>query len=58
MKKELGPNASQALIKSKVFEGNRPSTSIMFPLLTPATLGGSFLFSHSLFGFYGVNWAL
>ena len=43
MKKELGPNASQALIKSKVFEGNRPSTSIMFPLLTPATLGGSSL---------------
>lgn len=44
MKKELGPNASEALIKSKVFQGNRPSTSIMFPLLTPATLGGS-LFS-------------
>ena len=48
VKKELGPNASQALIKSKVFEGNRPSTSIMFPLLTPATLGGS---SLSLCGF-------
>lgn len=38
-RKELGPNASEALVKSKVFEGNRPSTSIMFPLLTPATLG-------------------
>ena len=48
MKKELGPNASQALIKSKVFEGNRPSTSIMFPLLTPATLGESFFISLSL----------
>lgn len=36
---ELGANASEALIKSKVFEGNRPSNSIMFPLLTPATLG-------------------
>ena len=56
MKKELGPNASQALIKSKVFEGNRPSTSIMFPLLTPATLGGSFLFLSLCF--YGVNWIL
>jgi glucose-6-phosphate isomerase len=44
VKKELGPNASEALIKSKVFEGNRPSTSIMFPLLTPATLGGFFFF--------------
>jgi hypothetical protein len=41
VKQELGPNASDALIKSKVFEGNRPSTSIMFPLLTPATLGAS-----------------
>jgi glucose-6-phosphate isomerase len=39
VKKEVGPNASEALIKSKVFEGNRPSNSIMFPLLTPATLG-------------------
>jgi glucose-6-phosphate isomerase len=38
-RKELGPDASEALVKSKVFEGNRPSTSIMFPLLTPATLG-------------------
>ena len=35
----MGPNASEPLIKSKVFEGNRPSNSIIFPLLTPATLG-------------------
>lgn len=41
MKKELGSGASDALIKSKVFEGNKPSNSIMFPLLTPATLGWS-----------------
>lgn len=39
VRKELGPNASEPLIKSKVFEGNRPSNSIIFPLLTPATLG-------------------
>ena len=39
MRKELGEGASEALVKSKVFAGNRPSTSIMFPLLTPATLG-------------------
>ncbi|KAF9544450.1 PGI-domain-containing protein [Agrocybe pediades] len=39
VKKELGPGGSDALIKSKIFPGNRPSTSIMFPLLTPATLG-------------------
>ena len=39
MRKELGEGASEALVKSKVFKGNRPSTSILFPLLTPATLG-------------------
>jgi glucose-6-phosphate isomerase len=39
VKKELGPNASEALVKSKVFEGNRPSNSIIFPIMTPATLG-------------------
>jgi glucose-6-phosphate isomerase len=36
---ELGPGASEALVKSKVFEGNRPSNSIMFPKLTPRVLG-------------------
>ena len=37
---ELGAQASnQALLKSKVFEGNRPTNSIMFDELTPATLG-------------------
>ena len=44
MRKEVGEGASEALVKSKVFAGNRPSTSIMFPLLTPATLGEFFLF--------------
>ena len=39
VRKEVGPNASEALVKSKVFEGNRPTNSILFPLLTPATLG-------------------
>ncbi|QRW17143.1 glucose-6-phosphate isomerase [Rhizoctonia solani] len=39
VRKELGSGASEALIKSKVFEGNRPSNSIIFPLLTPSTLG-------------------
>jgi len=39
VRKELGPNASEALVKSKVFEGNRPSNSIIFPLMTPSTLG-------------------
>ncbi|KAG8960274.1 glucose-6-phosphate isomerase [Tulasnella sp. 419] len=41
VKQELGSGASEALVKSKVFEGNRPSNSILFPLLTPSTLGES-----------------
>jgi glucose-6-phosphate isomerase len=36
---EIGAFASEALVKSKVFEGNRPSNSIIFPVMTPATLG-------------------
>ena len=48
MRKELGEGASEALVKSKVFGGNRPSTSIMFPLLTPATLGEFF---YLIFGY-------
>lgn len=43
--KELGLNASEALIKGGVFEANRPSTSITFPSLTTAMLGGSFFSS-------------
>ncbi|KAF8868535.1 glucose-6-phosphate isomerase [Gymnopilus junonius] len=58
VRKELGPNASEALIKSKVFEGNRPSTSIMFPLLTPATLGALIaLYEHKIF-VQGVIWGI
>ena len=46
---ELGPNAPDALVKSKIFEGNRLSNSIIFPLLTPATLGALFaLYAHKL----------
>ncbi|KAF9479876.1 glucose-6-phosphate isomerase [Pholiota conissans] len=57
-RQELGPNASEALIKSKVFEGNRPSTSIMFPLLTPATLGALIaLYEHKIF-VQGVVWGI
>lgn len=40
VRKELGEQASnEALLKSKVFEGNRPTNSIMFQKLTPRTLG-------------------
>lgn len=40
VRKELGEQASnEALLKSKVFEGNRPTNSILFQKLTPRTLG-------------------
>jgi len=58
VRKELGPNASEPLIKSKVFEGNRPSNSIIFPLLTPATLGALIaLYEHKIF-VQGVVWGI
>jgi len=50
VKKDLGPNAGDALIKSKVFEGNRPTNSILFDELTPATLGALIaMYEHKIF---------
>lgn len=58
VRKEVTPNASEALVKSKVFEGNRPSNSIIFPLLTPATLGSLIaLYEHKVFT-QGVVWGI
>ncbi|KAK0544032.1 glucose-6-phosphate isomerase [Tilletia horrida] len=50
VKKELGAEASNSfLVKSKVFEGNRPTNSIMFQKLTPATLGALIaLYEHKI----------
>ena len=59
MREELGEGASEVLVKSKVFGGNRPSTSIMFPLLTPATLGEFLSDAWLLFSFkYLINFFL
>ncbi|KAL0569064.1 glucose-6-phosphate isomerase [Marasmius crinis-equi] len=58
VREELGKNASEALVKSKVFEGNRPSNSIMFPLLTPATLGALIaMYEHKIF-VQGIVWGI
>ncbi|KAG2360027.1 Glc-6-P isomerase [Suillus spraguei] len=58
VRKELGSDASEALVKSKVFEGNRPSNSILFPLLTPRTLGALIaLYEHKIFT-QGVIWGI
>ncbi|KDQ10387.1 hypothetical protein BOTBODRAFT_36287 [Botryobasidium botryosum FD-172 SS1] len=60
VRKELGsgPHVTEALVKSKVFEGNRPSNSILFPKLTPATLGALIaLYEHKIF-VQGVVWGI
>ncbi|KAG8801799.1 glucose-6-phosphate isomerase [Serendipita sp. 405] len=58
VKQELGPNASEALVKSKVFEGNRPSNSILFPKMTPSTLGALIaLYEHKIF-VQGMIWGI
>ncbi|PIL27376.1 hypothetical protein GSI_10523 [Ganoderma sinense ZZ0214-1] len=58
VRKELGPTASDPLVKSKIFEGNRPSNSIIFPLLTPGTLGALIaLYEHKIFT-QGVVWGI
>lgn len=55
---ELGPNAREEVVKSKVFEGNRPTNSIMFPLLTPEVLGALIaLYEHKIFT-QGVVWGI
>ncbi|KAF8652301.1 hypothetical protein AX16_004459 [Volvariella volvacea WC 439] len=59
VREEVGPNATEALVKSKIFEGNRPTNSIIFPLLTPATLGALIaLYEHKIFvqgAIWGIN---
>ncbi|KAG2127135.1 Glc-6-P isomerase [Suillus clintonianus] len=58
VRKEVGSGASEALVKSKVFEGNRPSNSILFPLMTPRTLGALIaLYEHKIFT-QGVIWGI
>ncbi|MEO9873059.1 glucose-6-phosphate isomerase [Ekhidna sp.] len=54
--KELGEDANQTLINSKIFEGNRPSTSILIKELTPFNLGKLIAFyEHRVFT-QGVIW--
>ncbi|KAF9525191.1 glucose-6-phosphate isomerase [Crepidotus variabilis] len=58
IKEGSGDTQKEALVKSKVFEGNRPSTSVMFPLMTPATLGALIsMYEHKIFT-QGVVWGV
>ncbi|TYJ55405.1 glucose-6-phosphate isomerase [Cryptococcus floricola] len=58
---ELGPEQSKnaALVKSKIFEGNKPTNSILFQKLTPATLGSLVaLYEHKIHvqgAIWGIN---
>ncbi|MCF7971691.1 MAG: glucose-6-phosphate isomerase [Methylococcaceae bacterium] len=50
VKAALGSDASENLIASKVFSGNRPTNSFMFKKLTPHTLGKLIaLYEHKIF---------
>lgn len=49
VKQEIGANASEFLVRSKVFEGNKPTNSIIFQKLTPGTLGALIaLYEHKI----------
>jgi len=50
VKAALGSDASENLIASKVFSGNRPTNSFLFKKLTPHTLGKLIaLYEHKIF---------
>jgi len=52
----LAPAEVERLLPHKVFEGNRPSTSILYNKLTPFTLGALIaLYEHKIFA-QGVIW--
>jgi glucose-6-phosphate isomerase len=52
----LAPGEVERLLPHKVFEGNRPSTSILYKKLTPFTLGALIaLYEHKIFT-QGVIW--
>ena len=60
VKEELGAATSNAaLVKSKIFEGNKPTNSIMFQKLTPGTLGSLIaLYEHKIHvqgAIWGIN---
>jgi glucose-6-phosphate isomerase len=55
-KQGLDKASLEALLPHKVFEGNRPTTSIMFDQLTPNTLGKLIaLYEHKIF-VQGIIW--
>ncbi|GHJ90255.1 hypothetical protein NliqN6_6657 [Naganishia liquefaciens] len=58
--KELGPEQSknEALVKSKIFQGNKPTNSIMFQKLTPKTLGSLIAMYEHKIHVQGAIWGI
>ncbi|ORY98504.1 glucose-6-phosphate isomerase [Syncephalastrum racemosum] len=53
---EMGPNAAENIVPHRIFKGNKPTNSIMFQKLNPATLGALIsLYEHKIF-VQGVIW--
>jgi len=56
---ELGSESSNAaLVKSKIFEGNKPTNSIMFQKLTPGTLGSLIAMYEHKIHVQGAIWGI
>ena len=56
VREEMGDDIDPDLVEHKVFEGNRPTTSILFDRLTPYTLGLLIaLYEHKIFA-QGAIW--
>ncbi|CBQ68628.1 probable PGI1-Glucose-6-phosphate isomerase [Sporisorium reilianum SRZ2] len=59
VKEELGAEAqNEFLLKSKVFEGNRPTNAIMVHKITPATLGALVAMYEHKIAVQGFVWAI
>ena len=58
MAEGLSGDELEALLQHKLFPGNRPSNSLLYPQLTPAMLGRLIaLYEHKIF-VQGVIWAI
>lgn len=56
VRKEMGDKVNEALVPFKVFEGNRPTTTILAQKLTPESLGALIaMYEHKIF-VQGVLW--
>ena len=56
---ELGAESKNAaLVKSKIFEGNKPTNSIMFQKLTPGTLGALIAMYEHKIHVQGAIWGI